>query len=46
MRALPACLLLFVAGCPDPAATNPEKLWLAPDGQSEVKLVGSEPHPF
>lgn len=41
-----ACVLVVLAGCPDPAR-NPERLWLALDGsETRVRLVGEEPRPY
>ncbi len=47
-----ACLLVILVGCSseEPAGgggTNPPTLWLAMNtGQTEMLLVGEEPHPY
>ena len=42
-----AVLAPAAAACSDPAAQNPDKLWLALMGSERaVQLVGEEPDPF
>jgi len=43
MRRLAPIVLLALAGCP---MENPRQLWIAPESEETIRLVGGQPDPF